>query len=65
LRRELRAEASELDALREEVRKAEFAEANDRERVGEMEEELAGVRAASAQKESEEDAALSKAFPFV
>jgi chromosome segregation ATPase len=65
LKRELRAKATGLDALREEVRRAKFAEASHRGRARKIEGELARVRIVYAHKEAEEDAALRKAFPFI
>jgi hypothetical protein len=65
LKREGRAKATGLDSSREEVRRAEFAEANHRERGREIEEELARVRIVYAHKETEADAAWRKAFPFI
>jgi hypothetical protein len=64
LRVDMQSRASELDALREDVRKAQFAEANQHERAKQMEEELARMRAASAAKESEEDAVFGQACPL-
>jgi chromosome segregation ATPase len=65
LRNVVDSKAGELDALREEVRKARFAESNQRERAKDIEEELARVRLASIEKESEEDAAIREALPFL
>jgi hypothetical protein len=56
-------EELELDTLCEEVRKAKFAEANQRDRAREIEEELARVRIASAQKVNEEEVAPGFAGP--
>jgi hypothetical protein len=59
------AKVGELEALPDEVRKAQFAESNQAERAKDLEEELARVRIASARKVSEEDAALYQAFPLL
>jgi hypothetical protein len=64
LKKGMAAKTGELDALCEGVRKAKFAEASQRNRARESEEELGRVRISSAQKVSEEDSAFREAFPF-
>jgi hypothetical protein len=65
LKKEKDAKPGELDTVCEEVGKAKVAEANQRDRAREIEEELARVRIASARKVNEEDVAFREAFPFL
>jgi Mg2+ and Co2+ transporter CorA len=62
LQRELQAKATGLGTLHEDVRTAEFAEANHRERAREFEEELSRVLIVYAHRETEGEAALRKVF---
>jgi chromosome segregation ATPase len=65
MKNDVDARAGELEALREEVRTAQFAEMIQRDRAEDMKEELVSVRVASVSSESEEDAAFREALPFL